>query len=227
MKTNLMAGTAALALPVGSGSIARLFAGYGPRPVMDPPDVPKTPVTPPVTPPAPVTPPKADDEDDEDDEDPSEGGKFTVEKLKEALKKQANKEKRYRLERNEARAKIAELELSIPQKIEAAKGELLTVADTRAINAEVRAVLRAEGFVDLDAMKLLDTSKLKLNDNGEVEGLDEFVTKAKTDKAYLFAPVNTSNPLRPPVPRAPTEKQAKDMTQAEYDAQLASLTRRR
>lgn len=44
-----------------------------------------------------------------------------------------------------------------------------------------------EGVVDLDgALKLADRSKLKVDDNGQVTGVDEALQSLKTDKAYLF-----------------------------------------
>lgn len=47
--------------------------------------------------------------------------------------------------------------------------------------------LHAEKVIDLDgALKLIDRSKLSIDDNGNVTGVDEALGSLKTDKAYLF-----------------------------------------
>jgi hypothetical protein len=77
-------------------------------------------------------------------------------------------------------------------------------------------------MVDLDGLKLLDLSSVKLNDNGEIDGADALMAAAKTSKPYLFGAVgNTSNPQTPPTPKAPEVKSAKDMTPEEYRAERA------
>lgn len=43
------------------------------------------------------------------------------------------------------------------------------------------------GVVDLEAaLKLVDRSKVSIDDNGNVSGIDEVIESLKTDKAYLF-----------------------------------------
>lgn len=44
-----------------------------------------------------------------------------------------------------------------------------------------------ENVVDLDgALKLVDRSKLAVDDNGQITGVDEALSSLKTDRAYLF-----------------------------------------
>lgn len=53
------------------------------------------------------------------------------------------------------------------------------------------------GVVDLDgALKLVDRSKLKVDDAGAIEGLDTAIEALKTDKAYLFNSSGTTNQPR-------------------------------
>lgn len=50
------------------------------------------------------------------------------------------------------------------------------------------------GVVDLEAaLKLIDRSKVQIDDNGNVSGIDEVIESLKTDKAYLFNKSGGSN----------------------------------
>lgn len=79
---------------------------------------------------------------------------------------------------------------------------------TMNINQALTTLLVKENVVDLDgALKLVDRSKLSVDDNGLVTGADEALTSLKTDRAYLFTAgggtpqpqVGTpSNPATPP-----------------------------
>lgn len=53
-----------------------------------------------------------------------------------------------------------------------------------------------EGIIDLEgALKLVDRSKLSIDDNGVVSGLDEALASLKTDKAYLFKTGEDGKPV--------------------------------
>lgn len=54
------------------------------------------------------------------------------------------------------------------------------------IQAELKAQAAAAGIKDLDFIKLIDTSELKLNDNGSVEGIEKVLTEFKNKKPDLF-----------------------------------------
>lgn len=174
----------------------------------------------PVVPHAPVVPPApAPDDDDEDDT-----GK-DVEKLRRRMSG-------YRLKAKELEDKLTAEQAARDAAIKAAServhAEVSKAADERLLRAEVRAALKAENVIDAgDAMKLLDLSGLKLDENGEVVGLDDLIKKAKESKAYLFKAVSTSHDGKPPKPGDAKAKTAKEMTDAEADAELAQLTKRR
>ncbi len=56
-------------------------------------------------------------------------------------------------------------------------------------NQALTTALTKENVVDLDgALKLVDRGKLKFNDDGTIEGVDEALSSLKTDKSYLFQP---------------------------------------
>lgn len=105
------------------------------------------------------------------------------------------------------------------EKVKGAK----TAADERIVRAELKAAALKAGMVDTDGLKLADLSKVKLNDQGEVEGADELMTDLKKAKPYLFGAASTSNPTNPPPKDPPTAKKASEMTDAEYAAAKAKL----
>lgn len=97
-------------------------------------------------------------------------------------------------------------------------------ANERVIRAELKAAALKAGMVDLDGLKLADLSTVKLNDQGEVEGADELMTKLKETKPYLFKQQNsTSNPNEPPKPGDKPPKKATEMTAEEYAAEKKRL----
>ena len=99
-------------------------------------------------------------------------------------------------------------------------------ADQRIIAARLETAAIKHGFVDLDALKLLDTSTIVLNDAGQIDGADALFEDAKKSKPYLFK-TSTSNPNNPPNPNPPAAKNARDMTQEEYAAERAKIARGR
>lgn len=55
------------------------------------------------------------------------------------------------------------------------------------VNQQLMTKLTPLGVVDLDgALKLIDRSKIAVDDSGNVTGVDEAIEALKTDKAYLF-----------------------------------------
>lgn len=73
------------------------------------------------------------------------------------------------------------------------------------INSALSTKLYGEKVVDLDgALKLVDKSKISVDENGSITGVDEAISSLKTDRAYLFTTSgsprvgNPSNPNQPP-----------------------------
>ncbi|WP_294637420.1 phage scaffolding protein [uncultured Aquabacterium sp.] len=86
-------------------------------------------------------------------------------------------------------------------------------ASDRILQSELKAHAIKAGLVDLDALRLADLSKVKLNDKGEVEGADELFKTLKESKPYLFGqPGNTSTPNNPPPSNASGDFNAKQIT---------------
>ncbi len=105
--------------------------------------------------------------------------------------------------------------------------EVTDAARTRVIRAELKAEAIKAGMIDLDGLKLIDPSEIKLDDKGEVEGAGALMSKLKRDKPWLFGAHSSSSRATPPQAQPPRQKHVTEMTAAEYRAARADLLRRR
>ncbi|OVE45670.1 hypothetical protein [Chromobacterium violaceum] len=109
----------------------------------------------------------------------------------------------------EARAKISE----------EVRTEVSAEADKRVLLAELKGEAVKAGLVDLDQLKLLDLTGVKLAD-GKLDGAEALFASLKESKPYLFGkpPSDSSNTQKAPPANQAEVKHAKDMTEAEYAA---------
>jgi hypothetical protein len=92
-----------------------------------------------------------------------------------------------------------------------------TAANERILRSELKAHAIKAGIVDLDALKLVDMTKVKLLDDGTVEGADALFEELKKSKPYLFATTtSTSSTEKKPDPKPGEPKNVKEMTDEEY-----------
>lgn len=102
----------------------------------------------------------------------------------------------------------------------------------RLIRAELKAHAIKAGIVDLDVLRLMDVSALRMDDAGDVQGAAEAVEAFKASKPHLFgqaAPTgaqtgSTAHAGTTPPASKPGAADARTMSQAEYAALKASLT---
>lgn len=91
------------------------------------------------------------------------------------------------------------------------------------VRAKIESAATKAGMVDLDGLKLADLSKVKLKDDGSLEGADDALKALKEAKPYLFGVTgNSSSPVTPPSP-SNQPKHANEMSDAEYAAALAQM----
>lgn len=100
------------------------------------------------------------------------------------------------------------------------------------INNELTTKLAPLGVVDLDgALKLIDRSKIQVDDQGQVTGIDDAIADLKTGKAYLFngnpnsnSP-NLGNPSNPTggSPQGPGKFKESQLTPEFYKAHKAEI----
>lgn len=116
------------------------------------------------------------------------------------------------------------------------RGDDLAKANQRiqdlSINNELTTKLAPLGVVDLDgALKLIDRSKIQVNDQGQVTGIDDAINDLKTGKAYLFTGTpgsgnpSVGNPSNPTggSPQGPTKFKESQLTPEFYKAHKAEV----
>lgn len=123
--------------------------------------------------------------------------------------------------------KVAAIKTAVDEATTKARAEALTEAtadaDKRVLLAELKGEALKAGLVDLDQLKLLDVTSVKLVD-GKLDGAEALFNGLKESKPYLFGTVSNSSTPNPTPPKTPTEgKPAKDMTAEEYNAAKAAL----
>lgn len=109
-------------------------------------------------------------------------------------------------------ARIAELEASTREVV---------------IRAELKAEALKAGMVDLDGLKLADTSVVTLNAAGEVVGAVALMAGLRRAKPWLFGAASSSSVAAVPVAAGIQPKSATQMSHAEWQAGRKELLRRR
>jgi TolA-binding protein len=118
------------------------------------------------------------------------------------------------------KAKVAELETGSKDALTKAE----QAANDRVLRAELKAVAAKHGVVDVnDALKVLDLSGVKLDENGDVIGADELFEAAKKAKPYLFGTTSTSSTQKPPPAGDPKPVDVRKVESKDYEAAKAAF----
>jgi hypothetical protein len=99
--------------------------------------------------------------------------------------------------------------------------------EARLVRAELKAEAIRAGMVDLDGLKLLDLTNVKLSKTGDLEEAGTIMSRLRHAKPWLFGAASSSSPATPPPAQPPRKKSAIEMTDAEYRAARADLVKRR
>lgn len=110
--------------------------------------------------------------------------------------------------------------------LEARIAEIEAQSRLQVMQAELKAEALRAGMVDLDGLKLLDTSSVAINERGEVAGAAALMAAARRAKPWLFAAAHSSSPAAVPPPAAARTRLATEMTHAEWQAGRKELLRR-
>ncbi len=102
-----------------------------------------------------------------------------------------------------------------------------SAADARLLRSELKTEAVRAGILDLDGLKLLDTSTLKLTPEGTLPDAPEIMNRLRREKPWLFSKPNTSYPAPPPQSEPPKQRKATDMTHKEWQAARAQLLKQR
>ena len=95
----------------------------------------------------------------------------------------------------------------------------------RLIHSEMKVEAIRAGMVDLDGLKLLDMTDIRLADDGTLAGAAERIGQMKTAKPWLFAAPSSSSIARVPPAKSARQKMAAEMTDEEYRTARANLVR--
>ena len=116
----------------------------------------------------------------------------------------------------------AQVQMALEQKLLAME----TALRERLMRAELKAHAMRAGMVDLDGLKLLDTSRLTLNERDEVVGAEVLMAEARRAKPWLFGGASSSSSATPPPAQAPRARLATEMNETEWRAARAEMLRR-
>lgn len=100
-------------------------------------------------------------------------------------------------------------------------------SDARLIRAEIKAEAIRAGIIDMDGLKLLDLSAVKLNEKGEIDDASGLMARFKKAKPWLFGTPSSSSTLSAPLAQPPRQKHATEMTNAEYAVARAAVLKQR
>jgi hypothetical protein len=118
-----------------------------------------------------------------------------------------------------AKTEMADAIAAARAEAESHKIEVKTTADLRIIRAELKAEALKAGMIDMDGLKLIDTTPVTIGEDGEVKIPDGFFKTAKEAKPWLFGAVSsTSATHEPPPKQQPGPKPAAEWTAAERSA---------
>lgn len=164
------------------------------------------------------------------EDDPPSGGGITPKEpetfSKDYVRELRAENKGWRLKAQELEGKAKSAEEAAAKAKEEADTRISDAskqAEQRIIRAELKALAVKAGIVDLDGLKLVELSTVKLKDDGEVDGADALIEGLKKAKPYLFAAPASSSTATPPSKDAPPEKRATEMSKEEYAAAKQKL----
>lgn len=98
------------------------------------------------------------------------------------------KQKVQEFEQLNIQSQTKEKELS--EKIQSATTEKNTLVQ-KLVAAKLESAAISAGIADPDFVKLIDNSKLKVTDSGDIEGLSEAINELKTNKPHCFSQSQT------------------------------------
>lgn len=113
--------------------------------------------------------------------------------------------------------------------VEVPAAELAQVAALRAklVQAELRTAAARAGMIDLDGVKLIDTSRLSVNETGELAEAGDIMARMRQEKPWLFGRGSSSSASVAPRATPPRPKSAMEMSVDEWRVARAELLRRR
>jgi hypothetical protein len=103
--------------------------------------------------------------------------------------------------------------------------KLRVAFQSRLIAANLRTEAVRAGMIDLDGLKLVDLTGVRLDDNDKVLGGRGIMADLRRNKPWLFGAASTSSAAVAPASQPVRQKTAMDMTDDEYAAARTAVTK--
>jgi hypothetical protein len=142
-------------------------------------------------------------------------------------KKLRTEARQHRLRAIEAERQRDEAIAAVRQESEQLVASLQSAASERVVRAELKAHAVKAGIVDLDGLRLVDLSGVKMTEAGEVEGAEALIASLKSAKPWLFGQSSSSSSAKPPPEQPMRPKNASEMTVDEWKSARRDIVRRR
>jgi len=97
----------------------------------------------------------------------------------------------------------------------------------RLVTANLRTEAVRAGMIDLDGLKLVDLSSVTLDANDKIIDGRKLMDDLRRHKPWLFGAASSSSPAVAPASQPVRQRTALEMTDEEYAAARAALTRHR
>jgi len=105
--------------------------------------------------------------------------------------------------------------------------ELTSVHTQKLIAAELKAEAYRAGMLDLDGLRLLDTSAVTIDDSGSLGDVRAIMEEFRRSKPWLFSNSNSSNPVVAPRAAPPRSRSAIEMSDEEWRSARSALLKRK
>jgi hypothetical protein len=115
------------------------------------------------------------------------------------------------------------IEQPVPESDEFTK--LRSDFQSRLVVANLRTEAVHAGMVDLDGLKLIDLSAIRLDGEDKVVGGRKIMEDLRRNKPWLFAGRSSSNIIAAPASQPVRQKTALEMTEEEYAAARSVVTK--
>ncbi|HVY13725.1 MAG TPA: hypothetical protein VHB27_00755 [Rhodopila sp.] len=97
--------------------------------------------------------------------------------------------------------------------------------EARLLQANLRTEAVRAGMIDLDGLRLIDPTTVKLDENGNIVDGKVLMAGLRKKKPWLFGSMSSSSITRPPASAPARPKMAMEMSDEEYAAARAAVTR--
>lgn len=111
--------------------------------------------------------------------------------------------------------------------LEAKISKLQRDFQSRLIAANLRTEAVRAGMVDLDGLRMIDTSEVQLGPDDRIVGSRQLMDELRRQKPWLFVSASSSSGATAPASQPVRQKSALEMSPEEYAAARATLIKRR